>query len=204
MRLLFIIVAVIRNVSNQESYREQATAVFSDGTDSPERQIRNGLKIGTDYLDVSIGFLTQIRGETQEIVYSTGSHPLLQPGNQCPLEDAYCQRTVETEGTLSVQAAAASDIIPNQAVETFNLETYVGAKITVNGDLYGTICFADTEARSDPFTETEELFVELLAERIGITLGQQGGTRPGERAPTGRETPLRGYRHSECGHHLPY
>ncbi|TKX80975.1 PAS domain S-box protein [Halorubrum sp. SD626R] len=173
MHLLFITVAVIRGVSNPESYREQATAVFSDGTDSPERQIRNGLKIGTDYLDVSIGFLTQIRGETQEIVYSTGSHPLLQPGKQCPLEDAYCQRTVETEGTLSVQAATASDIIPDQAVEMFDLETYVGAKITVNGDLYGTICFADTEARSDPFTETEELFVELLAERIGITLGQQ-------------------------------
>lgn len=33
--------------------------------------------------------------------------------------------------------------------------------------------FADSETRSDPFTETEELFVELLAERIGSTLEQQ-------------------------------
>jgi len=160
-------------MSDTPSYRERANRVFSDTTSPPEEQIRNGLQIGTDYLGVSIGFLTRIEAETQEIVYSTGDHPLLQPGNQCPLEEAYCQRTINTDGSLSVQAATTSDIIPSQAVETFDLGTYVGAKITVNEDLYGTICFADTEARSDPFTKTEELFVELLAERIGNILGQQ-------------------------------
>jgi len=158
---------------NPSSYRERANATFSDKAEPPKEQIRNELQIGTDYLDVPLGFLTRIQGETQEIVNSTGNHPLLEPGNQCPLEDTYCQRTINTDGTLSVQAATTSDIIPSQAVETFDLETYVGAKITVNGDLYGTICFADADAREEPFTETEELFVELLAERIGNTLGQQ-------------------------------
>jgi PAS domain S-box-containing protein len=158
---------------NSPSYRERVTATFSGENDPPRERIRKGLRIGTDYLGASIGFLTRIRGDTQTIVHSTGDHPLLQPGNQCPLEEAYCQRTIETEGTLSVQAATPSDIIPSRAVETFEFETYIGAKITADGALYGTICFADTEDRGEPFTETEELFVELLAERIGGTLEQQ-------------------------------
>ena len=160
-------------MSDPASYREQATATFADGTDPPEERIRDGLRIGTDYLGVPIGFLTRIEGGTQEIVHSTGDHPLLEPGSQCPLEDAYCRRTIDTEGALSVQAATTSDAVPSRAVETFGLETYIGAKITVDGELYGTICFADTDPRAEPFTETEELFVELLAERIGNTLQQR-------------------------------
>jgi len=138
--------------------------------DVPAEEVVSELRIGTDYLGISTGFLTRINGETQEIVQSTGEHPLLRPGEQCPLEEAYCQRTVQTDGVLSVRDADAGDVIPTAAVETFELETYIGAKITVGGELYGTVCFADSDGRSEPFTELEELFVELLAERIGKAL----------------------------------
>ena len=136
----------------------------------PKEAIGNELRVGTDYLGVSIGFLTRIDSDTQEIITSTGDHPLLQPGERCPLGESYCQRTIETEGVLSVREAEAGDVIPTTAVETFGLETYVGAEITVDEELYGTICFADDDTRSEPFSETEELFVELLAERIGKEL----------------------------------
>ena len=141
--------------------------------DAPAEEVASELRIGTDYLDVSTGFLTRIGGGTQEIVQSTGDHPLLQPGEQCPLEEAYCQRTVQTDGVLSVRDADAGDEISDAAVETFGLDAYIGAKITLDGELYGTVCFADDDGRSEPFTELEELFVELLAERIGKALERE-------------------------------
>jgi len=145
-------------------------SAFDEDDTSPEERVADGLRVGTDYLGVEAGFLTRIDGDTQRVVQSIGSHPLLQPGEECPLEEAYCRQTLETEGTLSVQAAGASAAIPSAAVETFGLETYIGATVTVDGDRHGTICFADREPRSEPFSDTEELFVELLAERIGNTL----------------------------------
>jgi PAS domain S-box-containing protein len=160
-------------VSSPSSYREQATAAFAEAGSQPDEEIANGLRIGTDYLDVSLGFLTRIEEGTQEIVQATGSHPSIRPGEQCPLDEAYCRRTVETEGTLSVQAAGESDLVSDDAIDRFGLGTYVGAKVTVGGDLYGTICFADGADRDEPFPETEELFVELLAERIGNALERQ-------------------------------
>jgi PAS domain S-box-containing protein len=148
-------------------------SAFDEDDGSPEERVANGLRIGTDYLDVELGFLTRIDGDTQRIVQSVGSHPLLQPGEECPLEEAYCRRTLETEGTLSVQAAGSSAAVPAEAVATFGLETYVGATVTVDGDRHGTICFADRDPRPEPFSDTEELFVELLAERIGNTIQRQ-------------------------------
>ena len=160
-------------MSSLPSHRERAMSAFDEDDSSPEERVANGLRIGTDYLGAEIGFLTRIDGDTQRIVQSIGSHPLLQPGEECLLEEAYCQRTLETEGILSVQAAGSSETIPSKAVETFGLGTYIGATITVDGDRHGTICFADRESRSEPFSDTEELFVELLAERIGNTIERQ-------------------------------
>lgn len=148
-------------------------SAFDEDDESPEERVANGLRIGTDYLGVELGFLTRIDGDTQRIVQSVGSHPLLQPGEECPLEEAYCRRTLETEGTLSVQAAGSSDAVPTEAVATFGLETYIGATVTVDGDRHGTVCFADPDPRPEPFSDTEELFVELLAERIGNTIQRQ-------------------------------
>ena len=139
----------------------------------PAEEVVSELQIGTDYLGVSTGFLTRITDGTQRIVQSTGDHPLLQPGEECPLEEAYCRRTVETDEVLSVQDADTNGKIADVAVETFGLEAYIGAKISVGDELYGTVCFADRDGRADPFTELEELFVELLAERIGKALERE-------------------------------
>ncbi|PYZ02631.1 hypothetical protein C8039_02575 [Halogeometricum sp. wsp3] len=38
-----------------------------------------------------------------EIVQSTGGHELIQPGETCPLDSAYCRLTVELDSPLAVQ-----------------------------------------------------------------------------------------------------
>ncbi|MFC6756920.1 PAS domain S-box protein [Halomicroarcula sp. GCM10025894] len=84
-----------------------------------------------------------------------------------PLDEAYCRRTVQLDGQLCVQDAEASPDISEQAVEAFGLGSYIGCKLTVDDDVYGTVCFADPEPRERPFSEAEELFVELVARLAG-------------------------------------
>jgi len=68
---------------------------------------------------------------------------------------------------LAVQDANASSAISETAIETFDLGTYIGAKLTVNNEPYGTICFADKEERGTTFSDAETHFVELLAHLAG-------------------------------------
>jgi len=42
--------------------------------------------------------------------------------------------------------------------------------VTIDGDLYGTLCFADTSPHPDGFTDTQRNFVELLTRWLGYEL----------------------------------
>jgi len=152
------------------SNRERLYEIFADPDDEPRRKIQRALEIGTEHLQLPIGFHTRVEDGTQEIVVSTGEHPQIQSGESCPLEEAYCRRTVQLDSALAIQDAHSSSVIPETAVEAFDLGTYVGAKVTVNDEPYGTICFADDDVREPEFTDSETYFVELFARLVGQTI----------------------------------
>ena len=158
-------------------YREQLYAVLSDSGAPIEERIDRALDVGVEYLGLPVGFLTRIDDGTQEIVHATGDHDLIQPGATCPLDDAYCRRTIEIESPLAIRDADVSSAVSESAIETFGLGTYIGARIVVRNEVYGTICFADTEARGEPFSEGESFFVELAARLVGQLLERQSYER---------------------------
>jgi PAS domain S-box-containing protein len=162
---------------NPTSYREQLYETFT-GTDADfEHSVERALDVGTEYLDLRIGFLTRIDDGVQEILIATGDDPAIQPGETCPIDEAYCRTTVETDGALSVHHAEASSAISDLALSTFGLGAYIGAKIEVDGDVFGTVCFADDARRAQEFDEAEEIFVELLARLIGHAYDRQAYER---------------------------
>jgi signal transduction histidine kinase len=141
-----------------------------------EHKLPDLLDLGCVYLGVGTGFLTEIDDDTQQIVAASGDHELLQSGRSCPLSKAYCRKTVDRDGALTVQNACVEGWEDDAAYEEFGLETYIGAKVVVNREVYGTFCFADTEARDRPFSEDEETFVELMAQWVSYELFQKQAT----------------------------
>jgi signal transduction histidine kinase/PAS domain-containing protein len=138
-----------------------------------EDRLGRVLELGRDRLGVDYGFLTRIDGDTQRIVDSRGTHPSLQPGEQCPLSQAYCRKTIRGEGLLGVHNAVAAGWADDPAYDAFDLGCYLGGKVIVGGDLYGTLCFADTDARETAFSDVERPFVELLTRWVSYELEER-------------------------------
>ena len=151
-------------------YRERLYQIFITSDDDAGTAIQRALELGREYLDLSLGFVTEIERGHQSIRHVSGDHDRIKPGNQCPLDEAYCRRTIELDSALAVQDASASQAIGDRAQQLFDLGAYIGAKILVDGDSYGTVCFASKETRAVEFTDAEETFVEILARLIGQTL----------------------------------
>jgi len=126
-------------------------------------------------LDLGYGFLTEIDGETgtQTVTHARGTHEALQPGESCPLRKAYCRETIEGDGLLAVLEAAEDEKVSEEAYDEFGLGSYIGAKLSVGGELRGTLCFADTEPREEPFTEFERTLVELIAKWVSYELERE-------------------------------
>ena len=154
-------------------------AVTTDTELTFEEKITRLLGLGCDRLGLAYGFLSKIdpgdgdeTDGTQRIVLSHGDHTLLQPGSSCPLSEAYCRKTIQRNGLLGVQDAVDEGFASDPAYERFSLGCYLGGKVVVNEELYGTLCFAGSESREYSFTESEQAFVELLVQWAGYELAQ--------------------------------
>jgi len=146
-----------------------------------ETRLERILELGCERLDVEHGFLTRITGGTQRVVGACGSHPSLQPDEECPLSEAYCRKTIRGDGLLGVHNAVAAGWEGDPAYDAFGLGCYLGGKVLVDGDLYGTLCFADDDARTATFTDAERTFVELLTRWVSYELEEQAARENLER-----------------------
>jgi len=156
----------------QATLRAMYRITASQETDF-KKKIQKLIDLGREYLGLPYGFLTHILDGTQRIIQASGGHPLLQPGESCPLSNAYCRRTIEKGRLTALRNATEKGWEGEPAYETFELETYVGAPVFVEGELYGTFCFAASEARSDAFTRRERTFVELITRWVSYELEQR-------------------------------
>jgi PAS domain S-box-containing protein len=127
-----------------------------------EKQFRL-LETGRRHLDLPYAFVTRMTDGKQVIVDAVGDHSSLQPGASCPIEESYCRKTIETDGLLAIQDAADRGWHDDPAFERFELGSYIGGRIEVDDELYGTLCFAATDPRARAFTDSERSFVELAS-----------------------------------------
>ena len=164
-----------RALSEGEALRRMYRITADHGRGFEEKLVEL-LTLGRTFLGVEAGFLTNIADGTQEIIEASGEHEKLQAGQTCPLSRAYCRKAVKRENALTVQHAELEGWERDAAYEEFGLESYIGTKVVVDGEVYGTFCFADSEPRSRAFTEGEETFVELMAEWVSYELFQQQAT----------------------------
>jgi len=96
---------------------------------------------------MNCAFLSHIDLETKtqrfEIVY--GPHEVLKSDVPVPLSQSYCRKTItDPEGTMAVSDALAEGWEDDPAYETFGLRSYLGTRVSVDDELYGTLCFVDT------------------------------------------------------------
>lgn len=159
----------------------QAFFELSDAVLDPEaaleERLREALRVGTEHLEFSAGFLTNVDPSAgrQDILLLTGAAGSLHEGVTVPLGESYCRRTVESEsGSLTVADAEAEGWADDPAYERFELESYVGSVLEVDGDRQGTVCFA----RDDPYQGSLDAvvgFAELLAKWVGYEFAVRTG-----------------------------
>jgi PAS domain S-box-containing protein len=135
------------------------------------------LELGRSYLDLPYGFVTRMTESTQRILAASGDHELLQPGESCPIEQSYCRKTVETDGILAMSDAVEAGWADDPAYDVFELGSYVGGKLLVNDELFGTLCFASTGARDHEFSDSERAFVEVSSRWLAYELEREQNRR---------------------------
>ncbi|WP_440763724.1 sensor histidine kinase [Natronorubrum sp. DTA7] len=134
-----------------------------------EQKAAQALELGTRYLGVENGHMTKIDAETDYWKATASTDPIdgaFPPGLVLDLQTTYCRRTIAQDEPIALHDASNQGWENDPAFAEHGLECYHGTTITVDDDVYGTVCFVSTGPRSDPFGSDETMFAELIARML--------------------------------------
>jgi len=129
---------------------------------------RQALELGRRYLGVETAHIQRHDGETHEVIASVGTADVAIPeGTTLDSATTYCRRTIEAATPVAVSNAPEEGWETDPAYEEHGWDCYLGTKVFVDGDIYGTVCFVSETARGTDFSSEEKAVAELIARLLG-------------------------------------
>ncbi len=156
-------------MSEQEvrNYFRDLYELGADSSATLDEKIERAIAVGRDRLDVDYGVLSFTGDGEYEVVGSTIESGDYSAGSVHDLDTTWCRHVVDDEELLMIADAGSSAYADDIAREVTGLQCYIGAPITVDGEIYGTLCFSGEQPRDRSFDGDEQRFVELLTRWIG-------------------------------------
>ncbi len=164
-----------RALEHREQTLRAIYEIVADRDRSFTEQVESLLKLGRDELDTDFGSLSRIEGDDYvfEIVDAAGES--IQPGDVVPLSATNCEVAAARERTLVAGDIErdAPTLADREGFTEWGISCYVGAPVFVDGEVYGTFCFYDTDPRSGQFSEWEVTLVDLMSRWVSYGLQAQ-------------------------------
>ncbi|WP_336326077.1 hybrid sensor histidine kinase/response regulator [Halovenus sp. HT40] len=180
-------VGIQRDITRQQRLEEQVersettlsrlydiTAHF-DG--DLETKIETVLQMAAEQLGYEIGYFTRIADDKQEILAAVGDHESIEAGKTDPLERTYCRKTIESDEPVIIGDAVTEGWEGDPAVEEFGLRCYAGARVLVDEELYGTLCFGGREPTDRLILDAHKSTVRTLANWVGYEIEREQYSR---------------------------
>lgn len=157
--------------SGTDHVRQRLYRIMSDSSITSEEKRQQLLELGVDQLGVENGHIVKIdqQGNRHEIIAASGSD-IVQAGDVTSLDKTYCRKTIMSDDILTIHNAYEQGWGDDPAVKAWDIPCYIGTKLFVRNDLYGTVCFVDSDSRKTQFTPEEQSLLDLLGISISRLL----------------------------------
>lgn len=140
--------------------------IFSDPKLSHSEKIENVLELGLDFLGLGIGLISHVENDVYTVMHASSPGNMIEPGTTFVVAETYCCHTLQANDSVGFHHAGKSDIVTHPCYSHFKLESYIGAPISREGKVVGTVNFSAAAPR-DSFTEDEFRFIKMLANWLG-------------------------------------
>lgn len=163
--------AIINDVTEYASAAEVLRAVHDvvnrqSKTLSTDR-IAKLLKLGCHYLHAQTGLVSHVTDDDYVVKYSYSEAEDIPAETTFSLGETYCSVTLgANEVIATTNASKSTEYAGHPCFKKFQLETYLGLPIKLNGKVWGTLNFTSPETRLTPFTELDIELMSLICSAI--------------------------------------
>lgn len=160
-------------IAQQNHALKSFSEIVADSNQTFQQQITDILDVGSTYLNLDVGVLSEIDGSEYTIRNVVGSTGAIESGNTLDITDTYCSLVYDENGPVSFHTLDDTGVKDHPVYQKQGIKSYIGVPVWVDGQRYGTLNFSQPAAREEPFTDGEESFVRILSQWIGTELERQ-------------------------------
>jgi two-component system, sensor histidine kinase len=150
--------------------------IMTDASLSFECKIDQLLQLGLARFDLNLAIISEIADTVYTIRYIAGPEGAPAAGTTFPLGETYCSHTLQANSAVSFHHAGKSHIACHPCYQNFQLESYIGAPLLVEGKPFGTLNFSSVTPRISAFSQDDLDFTELMATWAGYEIARQNKT----------------------------
>nr|WP_233561744.1 PAS domain-containing protein [Halorubrum sp. Atlit-28R] len=164
---------VNRQLERERDALQELQAVMAESDVSAKSRLQNLLEVGCKTLGLEIGIVSRIQDSDYTVEATHAPEADIEAGDQFNLESTYCAEVVGTDSVCSFADAVSDGKETHPAYRDFELESYIGVPLVVDGTRYGTVNFSSPTTRVAPFGALEQTFVELVAQLVSTELSRR-------------------------------
>jgi PAS domain S-box-containing protein len=169
----------------EQQLRESETAirdlyeVTTSADVSFEGRVHQLLEMGCMRFGMEIGIVGHIDTDYYEVIAARlpENAPIkLLKGDAFNLEQTYFQETAQSDEPLCFESAGSTKWRNHPAYKTRKLEAYLGSRVMVAGQIYGTLSFTSQMPRQVSVNAVEKELLKLMAQWIGGEIERNSAT----------------------------
>ncbi|GEM_PF-1757078 len=135
-----------------------------------EAQLVETLRTGADMLSMEVAGIGRVAGKNCTVLYCYDETGRVTQGLECDLSKTFCKITLANDDVVALDHVGMSEYRNEEFYKGFGFESYIGVPLRIDGKVFGTLNFASTHPRKEPFTTADKDFIRLMGRWIGTMI----------------------------------
>lgn len=158
--------AILRAITQKDDrmrllYRVAAAAQSADV------QIEEALSLGAKAMGMPYGFIVRYEGDTLEVQHRHGPSDIFPVGFSKPIARSISHALRASPRALAMDDLRIEPYASDLAKAGLPWKSYIGSRISLDGEIYGALFFCDRVVRPVTFDDADLDFIDLLASIVG-------------------------------------
>lgn len=162
--------------SGEPALRELHEIVANQQTSFDEK-IQALLAMGCRRFAMTTGILSRVEGTRFEVLAAYPDDGAIRQGDVFEVGQTYCCDALLAQEPVAFEHAAASAWAGHPCYTQRKVEAYLGTRVMVGGQVYGTLSFSSPVPRGRPFRPADKELLKLVALWIGSEIERDQKTR---------------------------